>query len=67
VMKALLIPAAAELFVAVVLGWIGLNIHKASRDPKTSPADGVLLDLSLGLVAVTALVLFVSASLKVFF
>jgi hypothetical protein len=66
-MKAILIPAATELFAAAVLGWIGLNIHKTSRDPKTPPADGVLLDLSLGLVTVTALVLLVSASLKVFF
>jgi hypothetical protein len=35
-MKALLIPAIvpsapAELFVAAVLGWIGLNIHKTVR------------------------------------
>ncbi len=66
-MKALLVPAATDLFVAAVLGWIGLNIHRTSRDPKTPPADGVLLDLGLGLVAVTALVFFFSASLKVFF
>jgi hypothetical protein len=68
--KALLIPAiptAAELFVDAVLSRIGLKIHKISRDPKTSPADGVLLDLSLGLVAVTALVFFFSASLKSYF
>ena len=62
--EALLIPtipatvpsAAAELFVATVLSWIGLSIHKTSRDPKTPPAFSVLLDLGLGLVAVTALV-----------
>jgi hypothetical protein len=66
-MEALLIPASGELFVAAVLSWIGLNIHKISRDPRTPPADGVLLDLSLGLVTVTALVFFVSASLKVLF
>lgn len=74
-MDALLIPAilasvpsaAAELFVAAVLGWIGLNIHKTVRDPKTPPATGVLLDLGLGLVTVTALVFLFSASLKVFF
>jgi hypothetical protein len=70
-MEALLIPAipppaVAELFVAAVLGWIGLNLHKTVRDPKTPPAAGVLLDLSLGLVAVTALVFLFSASLKVF-
>jgi hypothetical protein len=69
--EALLIPAilatvpsvAAELFVVAVLGWIGLNIHKTVRDPKTSPAASVLLDL--GLVTVTALVFLFSASLKV--
>jgi hypothetical protein len=71
-MEALLIPAipppaVAELFVAAVLGWIGLNLHKTVRDPTTPPAAGVLLDLSLGLVAVTALVFLFSASLKVFF
>jgi hypothetical protein len=60
-------PAVAELFVAAVLGWIGLNIHRTARDPKTPPATVVLLDLGLGLVAVTALVFFLSASLKVFF
>jgi hypothetical protein len=43
------------------------NIHKTVRDPKTPPAAGVLLDLSLGLVAVTALVFLFSASLKIFF
>ncbi len=60
-------PADAELFVAAVLSWIGLNIYKTSRDPNTSPANSMLLDLSLGLVAVTALVFFFSATLKVFF
>ncbi len=64
-MKALLVPAAAELFVAAVLGWIGLSIYRTSRDLKAPPADGVLLDL--GLVTVIALVFLVSASLKVFF
>ena len=66
-MKALLVPAAAELFVAAVLGWLGLNIYRTSRDPKTPPADGMLLDLSLGLVTLIALVFLVSAFLEVFF
>jgi hypothetical protein len=48
------------------LGWIGLNIYSTSRDPKIPPADGMLLDLSLGLVTVLALVFLVSVSLKVF-
>jgi len=60
-------PAAAELLVAAVLSWICLNLHRASRNPKTPPAHRVLLDLSLGLVTVTALVFFFSASLRFFF
>jgi hypothetical protein len=69
-MEAFLVQAtvpAAELFVAAVLSWVGLNIHKALRNPKTPPAAGVLLDLGLGIVAVTALVFFFSASLRLFF
>jgi hypothetical protein len=61
------ISATAELFVAAVLSWIGLTINKASCDPKTPPAHRVLLDLSLGLVAVMALVFYLSAFLKIFF
>jgi hypothetical protein len=61
------IPAAAELFVAAVLSWIGFNIHRTARDPKTPPAESVLLNLSLGLVAVTVLVFRFSASLELFF
>lgn len=60
-------PAAAELLVAAVLSWIGLNIHKTVRDPKTPPAEGVLLDLGLGLVTVTAVVFWLSASLRILF
>jgi hypothetical protein len=71
-MEALLVPAvgpsaAAELFVAAVLGWIGFNIYRTSRDPKTPPAEGVLLDLGLGLVAVTAAMFLLSASLRILF
>jgi hypothetical protein len=71
-MEAFLIPAitasaVGEFFIAAVLGWIGLNIHRTVRDPRTPPAAGVLLDLGLGLVTVTALVFLFSASLKVFF
>jgi hypothetical protein len=62
-----LTPGAAELFAAAVLSWIGFNIHKTLRDPKTPPAESVLLDLSLGLVTVTAAVFWLSASLKIFF
>ena len=65
------IPAAVltavQLFVAAVLSWIGLAIYRVSRNPKTPPSDGVILDLGLGLVTVTAAVLWFSASLKVLF
>ncbi len=65
------IPAAvlsvAQLFVAAVLSWIGLNMYKVSRNPKTPPSDGVILDLGLGLVAVTAAVLWFSVSLRFLF
>jgi hypothetical protein len=37
------------------------------RDPKTPPAESVLLDLSLGLVTVMAAVFLLSASLKILF
>jgi hypothetical protein len=60
-------PVAAELFVAAVLSWMGFYIHKTLRNPETPPAEGVLLDLSLGLVAVTAAVFWLSASLKILF
>lgn len=59
--------AAAELLVAATLSWIGLNIHRKLRDPNTPPAEGVMLDLSLGFVAVTAAVLWLSASSMILF
>ena len=58
---------AAQLLVAAVLSWIGLTIYRVSRNPKTPPSDGVILDLGLGLVTVTAAVLWFSASLKFLF
>ncbi len=58
---------AAQLLVAAVLSWIGLAIYKVSRNPKTPPSDGVILDLGLGLVTVAAAVLWFSASLKFLF
>jgi hypothetical protein len=59
--------AVAELLVAATLSWICFNIHKKVRDPKTPPAEGVMLDLGLGLAAVTAAVLWLSASSMIFF
>lgn len=59
------ILTAAQLLAATVLSWIGLAIYRASRNPKTPPSDGV--DLGLGLVTVTATVLWFSASLRFLF
>ena len=53
---------AAQPFVTDVRTRIGLAIYKISRDPKTPPSDGVFQDL--GLVTVTAAVLWFSVSLK---
>jgi hypothetical protein len=61
------VVAVAQLFVAAVLSWIGLTIYRVSRNPKTPPSDAVILDLGLGLVTVTAAVLWFSASLKFLF
>jgi hypothetical protein len=59
--------AAAELIAAATLSWIGFNIHRKLRDPKTPPAESVMLDLGLGFVAVTAAVFWLSASSMIFF
>ena len=62
------IPAAvAELFIAALLSWICFSIHKTLRDPRTPPAEGVMLDLGLGLVAVTAAVFWLVGSLSIYF
>ena len=71
-MEALLVaavppPAAAELIVAAVLSWICFTIHRSLRDPRTPPAEGVMLELGLGLVAVTAAVFWLFASLRIRF
>jgi hypothetical protein len=59
--------AVAELFVAAVLSWICLNIYRTVRDPRTPPADGVMLDLGLGIAAVTATVFWLAGSLSILF
>ena len=59
--------ATAELLAAATLSWIGFNIHRTLRDPRTSPAEGVMLDLGLGLITVAAAVLWLSASAMILF
>ena len=57
----------AQDVVVAVLVRIGYALHKASRDPKTSRGDAVLLDLGFGLNAVAVLVLTLSATTKILF
>ena len=61
------VAAVAELIVAAVLSWICLSICRTLRDPRTPPADGVVLDLGLGLGAVTAAVFWLVGTLGIFF
>lgn len=56
----------AQVVLVVVLGWIVYALYKASRDPRTDRGDAVLLDLSLGLSAVTVLVLVLNALMRLF-
>ncbi len=60
-------PAVAELVVAAMLSWICLNIRRTLRDPRTPPAQGVMLDLGLALAAVTAAVFWMAGSPSIFF
>jgi hypothetical protein len=50
-------PWLAYLWPALLLTVIGIYLRRASRDPKTPRAEGVLIDLGLGLVAVVVSVL----------
>ena len=57
----------AQVVVVAVLGWIGYALYEASRNPGTDRSDAVLLDLGLGLDAVTVLVLVLNASMKLLY
>lgn len=50
-------PWLAYAWPALLFTLVGLALHRASRDPKTPRGDAVLVDLCLGLVIVTASVL----------
>jgi hypothetical protein len=52
---------------ALLLTLVGLFLGRASRDPKTSRGDAVLVDLGLGLVAVVASVLWLQVFASVVF
>jgi hypothetical protein len=57
----------AQLLAAVVLTWIGYELYKASRDPRTHRGDAVLLELGLGLDAVMVFVQALSALMRFLF
>ena len=62
-----LLPVLAKTFAAVLLTWMGVALYRAARNPRTTRGDAVLLDLGLGLVTVTAAVLWVLVPLEIFF
>jgi hypothetical protein len=52
---------------AFLLTIIGLTLHRASKDPRIQKGDAVLVDLCLGLVAVTAAMFWLVTFLQVAF
>lgn len=56
---------AAQALVAVVLSWICVELYRGARNPRTHRGDAMMLDLGLGLAAVTAAVLWFSISLEI--
>jgi hypothetical protein len=60
-------PGLAYAWPALLLTIIGLALRRVSRNPKTPRGDAVLLDLCLGLVAVTASVLWLQVFLVAVF
>ena len=55
------------LWPALLLTVIGMYLRRASRDPQTPRAEGVLIDLGLGLVAVVVSVLWLRVFLSMVF
>jgi hypothetical protein len=49
---------------STMLSWIDLALYRASRDPRTSKADAVLLDLIFGLLTVSVVVIWFGVFLK---
>jgi hypothetical protein len=52
---------------ALLLTVIGLFLRRATRDPRTPRGDAVLFDLGLGIVAITASVLWLQVFVSVVF
>ena len=57
-------PWLAYLWPALLLTVVGVYLRRASRDPQTTRAEGVLIDLGLGLVAVVVSVLWLRVFLS---
>ena len=55
------------LWPALLLTVIGMYLRRASRDPQTPRAEGVLIDLGLGLVAVVVSVLWLQVFVSMVF
>jgi apolipoprotein N-acyltransferase len=60
-------PELSYAWPALLLTFIGLFLRRVSRNPNTLRGDAVLLDLCFGLVAVTALVLWLQVFLVTVF
>lgn len=56
-----------SLSYALVLTLIGLFLRRASRNPQTPRGDAVLVDLGLGLVVASAVVLWLRVFVSVVF
>ena len=52
---------------ALLITFVGLRLHRVSRDPRTSRGDAVLVDLGLGLVAVLAFVMWLQVFVSIVF
>ena len=61
------VPVLAQLFVAVILSWVSIELYRGMRNPRMRVGDALLLDLGLGLTTVTAVVFWFSVSLRILF
>ncbi len=59
-----LVPVLTHTFVATVLSWVDFVLYKASRDPRTSKADAVVLDLVFGLLTVAVVIVWFGVFLR---
>jgi hypothetical protein len=60
-------PWLAYLWPALLLTVVGMYLRRACRDPQTPRAEGVLIDVGLGLVAVVVSVLWLQVIVAMVF